>query len=382
VLCALGWSVRANAQPAAPELQQAAVPAVPAATAPGPLPEAPAAPLARSSLSVGKALGGTFQPSALLQFWVVASRQSVREPADETTFSFRLRRAELKMKGDIIPDTVRYQLMLDAARALEPNAVEVATPGDAGTVKVTGSSGALTILCDFFITFPTDFVDVSVGQYRIPIGYESYNSSSKLLFPERAPIERYYGDRRDIGVRLEKKIGRYLGYYAGIFNGSGQNKLDDDRAKDVALRLEVYPIEGLTLAGVGYTTLGKREGVTRDRVEADLRYEGYGALVLAEHIRGWDRKNQAPAVRGQGTTIQLAYTILDRLQPMARFGDIDPDMDKWGDHYWHYEGGLAWLIQSNEAKITLSVSGYDPTHTDHRTNVAKTEAILSTQASF
>jgi hypothetical protein len=80
--------------------------------------------------------------------------------------------------------------------------------------------------------------------------------------------------------------------------------------------------------------------------------------------------------------IQAAYTLFGHLQPMVRAGEVEPDMDTWGDHYRHYEGGLSWLFQRNEAKITLGVAGYDPTHTDHVKNVAKTEAILLTQASF
>jgi hypothetical protein len=360
----------------APALAAADVVVAPLPEVPPPPPPAPP-----KALAIGKEGTGLFQPSALLQFWAVASRQSVRAPADGTSLFFRLRRAELKVKGDIVPERIQYQLMLDGARVLEPNQVDVATPSG-GTARVTSASSAFNILNDFYITFATDYVDVSLGQFKVPLGYEGYNSSSKLLFPERAPIERFYGDRRDIGLRLEKKIGDYVGYSAGIWNGTGQNRPDDDQAKDGGVRLEIYPVKGLTVAGVGYMTLGKRKKVTRDRLEADIRYEGHDALVLVSHISGFDRKNGAKAIRGRGSYIQLAYTLFDHLQPMARFGEIEPDTEKWGDHYRHYEGGVAWLFQKNEAKITLGVAGYDPTHTDHRTNVAKTEAILSTQASF
>jgi hypothetical protein len=358
-------------------------PPAPAEVAPAPLPEVPPPPppAPPKALAIGKEGTGLFHPSALLQFWAVASRQSVRAPADGTSLFFRLRRAELRIKGDIVPERIQYQLMLDGARVLEPNQVDAATP-NGGTVKVTGASSAFHILNDFFITFATDYVDISLGQFKVPLGYEGSNSSSKILFPERAPVERFYGDRRDIGLRLEKKLGDYVGYSAGIWNGTGQNRPDDDQAKDGGIRLEVYPVKGLTVAGVGYMTLGKRKKVTRDRLEADIRYEGHDALVLVSHIRGFDRKNEAKAIRGHGSYIQLAYTLFDHLQPMARFGEIEPDTEKWGDHYRHYEGGVAWLFQKNEAKITLGVAGYDPTHTDHKTNVAKTEAILSTQASF
>lgn len=353
---------------------------VPAIVSPPQVPPPPP-PAPPQALAVGKDGTGLFQPGGLLQFWAVASRQSVRAPADETSLFFRIRRAELKIRGDIVPERVQYQLVLDAARVLEPSQVDVATPSG-GATKATGPSNAFNVLNDFFITFPTDFVDISVGQFKIPLGYEGHNPSSRVLFPERAPIERFYGDRRDIGLRLEKKLGDYVGYSAGLWNGSGQNRLDDDQAKDGGVRLEVYPVKGLTVAGVGYMTLGKRKKVTRDRLEADVRYEGHDALVLVSYIAGFDRKNEARAVRGHGSYVQLAYTLFDRLQPMARFGEVEPDTRTWGDHYRHYEGGVAWLFQRNEAKLTLGVAGYDPTHTDHQKNVAKTEAILAAQASF
>jgi hypothetical protein len=63
-------------------------------------------------------------------------------------------------------------------------------------------------------------------------------------------------------------------------NGEGQNRLDTNDQKDLALRLEAYPIEGLTLAGVGYTAVGERElANTKDRIEGDLRLEKAGVLL-------------------------------------------------------------------------------------------------------
>jgi hypothetical protein len=331
-------------------------------------------------LAVGKEGEGSFQPSVLMQSWLLASRQSVRGPADDKTVTLRVRRAELKAKGEIVPKVIGYQVMVDGARALEPSTVSV-TVADGSTVNVPQSNGPLTLLGDASISFFTDYADVSVGQFKMPLSYEGFNSSSKILFPERAPVARFYGDKRDIGVKVEKKLG-YIGYAAGVFNGSGQNKLDSDRAKDLVLRLEGYPIEGLTIAAVGAVTAGTRDETTRDRVEFDVRYEGFGFTVLAEHLQGWDRKDDQKAVRGHGTYLACAYTLFDTIQPMVRVGELEPNRDKWGDHYRHYEAGVAWLLRKNEAKVTLAVSGFDPTHTDHEMNLAKTEGILAAQASF
>ena len=184
-----------------------------------------------------------------------------------------------------------------------------------------------------------------------------------------------------MGVRIEKKLGDYFGYSAGVFNGTGQNKLDDDTEKDGALRLEGY-VEGLTVAGVGYTTIGTRKKSSRDRVEADVKYDAHSLYVIGEYIHGWDTKGGAKAVEGNGTYVQAAYTLFDHLQPMVRVGDIDPDMHKAGDHYWHYEAGAAWLFQKNEAKLTLAGAIFDPTKASPPTNPKRTEVILAAQASF
>src|SRR4030095_1488424 len=93
-------------------------------------------------------------------------------------------------------------------------------------------AGPATIFQDYFITFMTDYADISLGQFKIPVSYEGFNSSSKILFPERPLGSRAYGNKRDIGLRVEKKLGEYFGYALEDVNGAGQNKLDDDIAKD------------------------------------------------------------------------------------------------------------------------------------------------------
>jgi hypothetical protein len=364
-----------------------------AVLAPAPASAPPEAPPPPVKLSAGSG-GGSWQPGALLQFWADWSHQNEKLPgtvvpvADEKVFAFRLRRAELRVKGDIVPKSIGYQVMIDPARALEVNQVKAAPASGTGAVAAAqppvdaaGKFSPLTILGDFFITFQSDYADVSVGQFKIPLSYEGYNSASKILFPERAPVSRYYGDKRDMGVRVEKKLGDYFGYSAGLFNGTGQNKLDDDTDKDGALRLEGY-VEGLTVAGVGYTTIGKRKKSSRDRLEADVKYDAHSFYLIGEYIHGWDTKSQAKAIEGNGTYVEAAYTLFDHLQPMVRVGDVDPDMHKAGDHYWHYEAGASWLFQKNEAKLTLAGAIFDPTKASPPTNPKRTEVILAAQAGF
>ncbi|MGA9519932.1 MAG: hypothetical protein WBV82_00630 [Myxococcaceae bacterium] len=70
---------------------------------------------------------------------------------------------------------------------------------------------------------------------------------------------------------------------AGVYNGAALNNLDDDNAKDAALRLEAYPLDGFVLAGVVYSSFGQR----RDE-NAFLRDSlRYSAPSASKTFSGW-----------------------------------------------------------------------------------------------
>lgn len=403
----------AVAAPAAPAAAAPTAPAKLAPAAPPPLAEPPpvlapepepraaaplapaeekAAPVGPDKLAVGKALQGFFQPSLLLQFWGFYSHNPNIESGDENASTFRVRRAEVRVKGDIIPGLLSYNVMFDPAKAFTfgsrniPVAGQVPAPDTAGRVTVqqpTYSDPA--VMQDYFITLQSDYADVSFGQFKIPVSYEGFNGASKLLFPERALVSRAYGDRRELGVKVEKKLGKYFFYSLGIFNGSGQNNLDNDNEKDVALRLEAYPVNGLTIGGVGYRTFGERDAGYRDRIEADIKYEGHDLFVLGEYIRATDHPQRE--VKGHGAYGALGYTFLKRLQPIARVGFINPDRDTPGDRVRHYEGGINYYLQGLEARGSLSVSAFElqdfkAASGEMTTQKTRWEAILAFQAGF
>ena len=349
----------------APEPVPAPPPAVDAAAAPAvdaPAEEAPAEPEYPDRLSVGKS-GGYFQPGALLQFWAFLTHNE-----DATTSTFRLRRAELRAKGEIVPKLVGYQVMIDGAKYLR------FTTSDEGELVPPSDT---SILQDYFITFLTDYADISLGQFKNVISWEGVNSSSKTLFPERSRVSREYGDRRDAGVRIDKKLGKFFYYHAGLYNGSGINRLDDDNEKDAALRLEVYPIEGLMIGGVGYATIGTRDETARDRLEADARYEGHNLIVQAEYIRAWNQPATGPTIEGHGVYGALGYTILERIQPIVRVGMLDTNVDVDDNTLMHYEGGLNYLLRGHEMKLSLVAGTFVPDVGPHTI-----EATLAAQVSY
>lgn len=319
-----------------------------------------------AKVAVGKAGQGFFQPGILMQGWFLFERTGSAELS-----TFRLRRAELIAKGEILPKRVAYSVMIDPAKVREFNTVTVAGPPDAmgapTTITVRQPVTAVSVLQDFYITFLSPYIDVSLGQFKIPVSWEGYNSSGKLIMPERAFVSTQFGDKRDLGVRLAKTFPKW-GYSAGVFNGAGLNNLDNNNQKDVALRLEVYPIKGMVIGGVTYDSIGyRRRGGTKDRWEADFRYEAGPYLVQAEYIRARDvTKDLAEPTDAQGFYVAAGYTIKKAplplagdLQPIVRFGYLDQDASlnvpaTGNDELFHYDVGLNYYLKSHEMKLQAS----------------------------
>jgi hypothetical protein len=395
-ILSLAFAGTALAQPAAPPPTGAPEPPPPDVTAPpkaepppvevkapptanpdSPPPKPPEPAALSKKLAVGKE--GTLQLGALLQGWFIA------EHASTTTSTFRIRRAELSFKGEIVPKQVGYAVMIDPAKVREFNTVTVMDAmGMTTQIKTPGT--AVSVLQDFFITAITKYADASIGQFKFPVSWEGYNSSSKIIMPERALSSVAFGDKRDLGIRIAKTFPKW-GYSFGVFNGAALNNLDGDNQKDVALRLEAYPVKGLTLAGVAYDSLFKRElPGSKDRWEADVRYEAGPILVQAEYIRARDG-GTSKRVTGQGGYLAAAYTVEAKelggqLQPVVRIGYLDSNVDinvpaTGADEVLHYDIGLNYYLRAHEMKLQGS---YQRQQFDEKT--ANNQFIVAAQVSY
>jgi hypothetical protein len=370
----------------------AATPIDPAVAAPSPLPPAPAevlpplVPEIPLATKLGISKDGFWQPGATLQFWLFGANQ-----AGDTTTNLRIRRAELRLKGEIIPKLFGFNVMIDPARVTDNNRGNVKLPD--GTNLPINNQGSVTILQDYMITFMSEYADVTLGQFKIPLSYEGYNSASKVLFPERAIVSRRFGDQRDLGIKIDKKIGKHLYYYAGLFNGEGQNKVDSNAQKDAALRVEVYPIEGVMIGAVGYAGIHNRATTasTKDRIEADFKLDLAHFLIQAEYIHGWDGPTSAARIESAGVYGVVAYTFMDKLQPLVRIGHFDSDVRRdlpgsgtergstapFNDEVTSYEFGLNYYLRGNDAKLQAAWSKF--VFPDEKN---RGEVILSAQAAF
>jgi hypothetical protein len=325
----------------------------PATPAAAPAPEAPAA-AAPHFDGFELPTGGKLKLGTTLQAWYEVTERG----NEDWSNGFRLRRTEIKLYGDLVPNRIAFKLMVDPARVLDPETrtIDVDYPDDTnpgGSVDVA-QSDRTSIVQDVEITYRTPFADVSVGQFKTPISLESQRGSNNLLLAERSDVSLRYGEKRELALKVEKRF-EYFYYMAGVYNGGGQNRPDNDEDKDLALRLEVTPIKQLMIGGVGYASVGKRESAnTRDRVEGDLQISVGDFLFTGEYIHAWDGPDGDDRKEGHGFAGAAAYT-LGSVQPVARLSFVDTDLDanpQATDESYNAEVGVNYLVEKRNFMLT------------------------------
>ena len=139
-----------------------------------------------------------------------------------------LRRAEIKLSGDIVPN-VSWAIMIDPS--------------------ISTSSSNPSILQDFALIYkPVKGFEVQVGQFKGYQTLEGITSSADLMFAERSMIGVRFGDKRDRGIVATYSYGEPKGFRgklsAGFFNGNTQfssGKSNDlNTMKDLVVRLEFF----------------------------------------------------------------------------------------------------------------------------------------------
>lgn len=339
---------------------------------------------------------GWLKLSSLAQAWFVMedgtniATDAANRKVD-TTMYFRLRRAYFTMTGEVVKDRVGFNLVLDGAKAMKFTSVNTG-----GTVTGYSPPSDTSILLDAMLTFKTCITDVSVGQWKSPISYEAGTSSAELLLPERAFTTRYFGDNYDAGIRLDKKF-EFVKYSLQLLQGApGGNQIDNNRQKELALRLEFTPMKGIMVGGAGLVSIGQRDSQesTREVAEADVAFEHEGFIARGELLWQWKgiNKDGVERTKARGMAATIAHTFFKTIQPVVRLSYLDVDkttdgspagqplFTKFGlatDEIRAYEFGINYFIDGKFAKLMANYSYFDMDNTPFRQ-----QFILAAQVAF
>lgn len=286
---------------------------------------------------------GKIKLNGLLQGWYQNEENATPEG------QFRLRRSEVKLSGEVVPE-VAWWLMVDPAQVKEDDTKT------ASKTNLITTVGRKSVLQDFGISFkcPLSGVKADLGQYKVPFGMEGLESSAKLDFIERSALASQFkwADARDIGLTLKRefKVGEVgIQPAVGIYNGEGQNKSDANDGKMLVGRLATTPLKGLHL-GVAHVDnqVGAAE-VDSVRTGYEAKYSFGPASLYGEFADGEsDRKEK------QTYYVAATYNLLSSLQLAGRYDWFDANTDKENDAATETTAGVNYFIAKHNAKLQLN----------------------------
>lgn len=280
------------ADTAAPAKSPATSP-VPAASTPAPVAKATiATPAPPVPVITVETAGAKLKIAGLVQGWYGFNGTGVID-------SFRLRRTEIKLTGEVNP-RVRWTLMFDPAKSLGVNNT-YSTMGGQKIVADTAVTQSSRMLQDAFlaVSYSPAFA-VEVGQQKVPLSLEGTQSSGKLDTVERALFltdksrGAGYGDQRDLGVIVRGKLFKgQFEYAGGVFDGlgEGQNDIDKNDQKAYAVRAFVKPaaVKGLQIGGsMARGAFRSDDATRRDRQGVEALYTTARFTVKSEFMTGSD----------------------------------------------------------------------------------------------
>lgn len=254
--------------------------------------------------------------------------------------TFRLRRGELKLTGTI-NDRISGVALFDIAKT-----------------KIDSSKRSDAILQEITLSYllnkgTKNKTYADVGQFKLPLGYESLVSSSALPLLERSMIfsQGKYGDVRDTGAQLRGNAGK-LEYRVGVFNSLGdrQNNIAVRDSKAYAGRLLWKAADGLQLGG----SFGKGND-SGNIVNLFANYTKRKFWVWGEYAKG-SNNSGATIVDGDGFNLTAGYRFTPKLEAVARYDKFNDALK--GDAT-ESTLGLNYYLKSNNAKIQLNLVKHD-----------------------
>jgi len=244
--------------------------------------------------------------------------QAFEEKAKDDGFD--IRRARVDLRGNFT-SFFSYRVQADLA----------------GSPKIVDAYGEIKL---------NDYFNITLGQFRIPFSLENLTSMNKfelIDFSQAVDAMTARGkdvignqNGRDIGVQLggaliKKGNAALVEYRLGVFNGSGINVADTaNGTKDIAGRLIVNPLEGLSVGVSYYNGLGKAikpsadyigRSQARNRLGFELSYTTPRLSIKGEYIQGTDGSTEKEGWYG----LAGYYIIPKTLQVVGKYDTFDPN---------------------------------------------------------
>ncbi len=259
--------------------------------------------------------------------------------------SFYIKRVRLSLSGALYRKMADYRVQLELA---SPKIVDA-------YVRIT----------------PWRQFNVQVGQFKIPFSIENVDYAPLKLeaidypmalqalmgFSETLPSGKLSATGRDLGFALYGGLWKHddfsvLNYRIGVFNGAGINCWDNNKSKDIAMRLNINPFKELTISGSYYWGEWGAEYLGRKRFAVGAAFEFPMLFARTEYVGG-----KTGALSSGGYYVTAGWRINQYVTPLVRYDvfrlnsdDADCQQTNWlagvDCHVWkHLRVQLNYTLQ-------------------------------------
>lgn len=292
------------------------------------------------------------------KFGLLLQIQALRDEASLDRFQGR--RSEISLSGAIVPQRIKYKVMVDP-------------------VSLSGA-----IAQDYFITFSyVPYADMQMGQFKYPQGLEARWSSADLDFIRRADASETLGDKRDVGAQMAGTGLRWgpttWEYAVAAVNGAGRNTAENNEDKDFAGR-GGFQYGDVWLGANGY--LGHEPSGRRERFGTEFRWKRGPWKFQTEYFYGI-AEPAALGLTGASVPQEGYYGLLNYRWRMVRPGLRWQSFDSNKRTSRHRQDSLTlgmdlFLAEENHAKVSLNYTF----RIEEGTSIPNDDALLQFQIYF
>ena len=215
---------------------------------------------------------------------------------------FKLYKSRFTFKADIDPKVSMNVQMDVAAKNVSGNLINILTDAYLDAKYLKGHI-------------------IRFGQFKLPLGLENPIPDSKTFPVNSSMVKTLCLNTRDIGIDVSAKTGNYE-YHAGLVNGTGANKSDDNTGKDVYAAGAIVS-DRLRAGGAMLSSSGRTSVNTLKRImNGFVQYTPVWGEVDIEAFRGSDKNNK----KRFGWYASVIPQLNPRTWLVLRYENYDPNV--------------------------------------------------------
>ena len=242
--------------------------------------------------------------------------------------NFLLKEVRLGVRGNV-NEYAGYKLFVDFTRLGNIQSKTTTINGVTVVTSTTASFSDYLLDADAFIK-PLKNLTIDMGQFKVPFGTDNLRSGADIDFVNRPLLTNVSPGLRDMGVMTtySTNISVPVELKAGVFNGSGQNKPENDKTANYAVRAVVQPVKDFGVSANYYG--GKISGANVNIYDLGVDLKIGNIFFDGEYVQ---RSSELKSITTKSNSYFI-YSVYDfdfgksfvtHLMPAVRYERYDPN---------------------------------------------------------